>query len=310
MAVHPLPVDVECHLSAIRFAVGRPVPVEQVAGGSLAGNGETLSAEGIDFCRIDERPPAVMAAETARATLEAAPEVSVGAVVYCTDTPTGATPTMDMWTFLEGAGLVDVSATAVSGGACGNLGLGLAAARGILATQPVDAVLLVTSDAVRDGTRFNPDGLTVMSDGAASCLVTRQPFGGFRLTGLSSATQLDIDMNRGFNQARTMNRNIGQAVRQAFAGLDHRPVDCRHFVTANYGTTPRSFLAMAAGCRPAQILTPTAREVGHCFSADILINLFALLAEGDIRPNDRLCMLATSRRSWHAMAADYVPEKR
>lgn len=272
---------------------------------------ETLLREGVEQCRVSTVPPAELAASSCR------PEVLTAmsqecAVVYCTDSPADRTPTEDLWDFLQHAGIPDHPAVVCGGSGCGNLGPGLAVARGLLSAGDSRDVLLVTTDRVVRGTRLVPDGLTVLSDSAASCRVTLDPPEiGFRITGLATLVQADTQrQGHGLAAARSLIAAVSDLVPRAFSGASRPSDECRYLLTGNYGTTPRSLLAMASGLDPSVHYAPRVSELGHCFSADMLIGLQDLIGSGGLRQGDQVMLIASSPKAWTVLGLNFYRKRR
>lgn len=299
------------YLSAIGIALGERTPLDQVAAEDLDGQRETLLAEGLRHVLVSDRAVPDLAAESALRTL-AESTVPVDSVVYCTDTRPDVTATADLRTFFRGIERVDLPGTVVGGADCGNFGLGLAAARQTLLAGQADAVLLVTADRVLGGQRYLANGVTVLSDGAASCVVSRRrPERGPALRVLSAGTtvQRDVaDSDRPLTVARATSRAISRIVRASLEPLSLTAKDVRHLVTGHYGDSPRSFLAMAAGVSPELAHGPRRAEVGHCFAADVLLGAAGLL-DGAAEPGDLVLLLASGPDTWSAVVAECVPEE-
>lgn len=297
------------YASHIFYELGERVPIGKTTDDKVREHLETLHGQGIRHYLVDERPVAELAVAAARPAIDALGGSPVDLFVYCTDTPTDSPVTRHMWQVQSMIGLIDTPAVLVSGGGCNNLGAGLKVARALMATEGLETVLFVTADRVTGSTsRLLYHGMTVLSDSAAACVLTAKPIAdGFRILGMSTEVQADVRSSISqLVMARTIMQKIGQALDRVIAESGVQPAGCRYFVTGNYGRTSSSFLTMAAKCTADQEFGPWVADMGHCFSADILINLFTLMARGLLDPADRLLLLGTSRQSWSVMAAEYT----
>ncbi|MFI6325065.1 hypothetical protein ACIBG8_46645 [Nonomuraea sp. NPDC050556] len=295
------------YLSDIGYTLGEPTPVASVVGDREARDSlDILRQEGVESYRVSESTPAQLAAASCLPQTVAGLSGSAG-VVYCTDSPPSMTLTDDMWDFLCQTGIPDRTAVVSGGSGCGNLGPGLAVARGLLMGGEHMDILLVTTDRVITGTRFVASGLTVLSDSAASCRVTAEPpERGFRVTGMASLVRAATRHHgQGLASARSLITAVGQLVPRAFRNSESSATESRHLLTGNYGVTPRSLLAMAAGLEPEAHYAPRVGELGHCFSADILISLADLDADGSLAHGDQLMLIASSPKAWSVVAVDY-----
>ncbi|PCG84208.1 hypothetical protein CIB93_20545 [Streptomyces sp. WZ.A104] len=298
------------YLSGFAHAAGERVPLAELDDATVADHAERLREQGLRHVRVSASPVPELATASARATLAAAGDASVDSAVLCTDTPAAVSPTMDLWDFLAGTGRSDLPGAIVGGSGCGNLGPGLAAARDAVRAGTASSVLLVTADRVSTGTRYLPSGTTVLSDGAASCLVSREPVGdgpAVRLRSLSLGVRLDTESSaRELAVARATTRAVGGIVRRALEPLGLERRDVGKILMGNYGDASRSFLALAAGVDPRRAHCPTQADLGHCFSADILVNLAELARRGEAVPGEPVLLLASSPRSWAAALVEYV----
>lgn len=298
-------------LSSIAYALGDPVPIDQCNDPTVLRHLDLLAEQGIRLCRISERTGAELAAEVANRTLTGHRGGSLGAVVYCTDTVGAGSVHDELWRFLgQVPAAASVPAFVVSGHECGNLGPALEVATGLLLGRGLQSVLLVTTDRASSTTRFRSSGVTVLSDGAASCLVTTAaPAPAFRILGSGVAVNATIDaVADRLRTARWAHAGIGRAVAQACSRAGIAPVACHYLVTANHGEAARAFLAMATGLPADRVFAPQVAEIAHCFGADALINL-SLLAAGSIaRPGQLALVLSTSPHSWSAAVVESLSE--
>ncbi|GLK99161.1 3-oxoacyl-[acyl-carrier-protein] synthase III C-terminal domain-containing protein [Dactylosporangium matsuzakiense] len=296
------------YASHVSYVLGEPVPIADTTDPEVHARIDALHEQGIRHHLVDARPAAELAATAARPVLDA-----LGAppdlMIYCTDTSTGEAVTRQMWQAQRDMGLVDTPAVLVSGGGCGNLGAGLKVARAVMSAERLDTVLFVTADRVPGPTgRLLEHGTTVLSDSAAACALTVRPIAaGVRLLGMS--TEVRSDVGSSVNQlamGRTIMHKVGRALQRVSAESGVRPAECRYFLTGNFGRTSRDFLTTAARCTPEQAYGPWVADLGHCFSADILINLATLMERGELARGDRLLMLSSSPQSWSVIAAEYI----
>jgi 3-oxoacyl-[acyl-carrier-protein] synthase-3 len=288
----PAPV----YVSAIAHTLGTKVAIADLDEPVLRAHLGSLHEQGLRHCRVSTQPPAALAAAAARETLRRAGDPAVGAVVYCTDTRPELGHSSDLWDFLQRVDRPESHGVVVGGSGCGNLGPGLTTAGGLVRAEDA-AVLLVTTDRVTHGSRYLANGETVLSDGAAACLVGPRPVGpSFAVRGLASSVRAGLEATARMSVAKVSARAIGATARKAAAP---RPVaDVGVLVTGNYGHTPRAFLAMSAGIAPDRVHCPDLAEVGHCFSSDVLIGLAGLLADDAVAPGEPVMLLTASPRSW------------
>jgi 3-oxoacyl-[acyl-carrier-protein] synthase III len=293
------------YLSALSHSLGTKVAMARVDDPVLHSRLDTLHDQGLRNCRVTTESPVALAAASALGTLHRSGDQDVGAVVYCTDTRPEVGHTGDLWDFLLQIGRPASHGVVLGGSGCGNLGPGLATARGIVHADGT-TVLLVTTDRVAGGTRYLPNGETVLSDGSASCLVGARPVGpSFVLHGLASSVRADVESSpTRMSVARATAHAIAATARRATE--PRSPADFGLLVTGNYGRTARSLLAMSAGVPPEQVYCATLADVGHCFSADVLIGLAALIEEDRPELREPVMVLTASPRSWSVAVVERV----
>lgn len=289
------------YLTRIAVRLGAREPIE--SGAKLtAAQVESLRQEGLRFCRVSAEPAVALAAAAARESLLSAAGQDVDLVVVASMEPRQS----EGWQLLVSAGIPRVPITAVSGDACANILAALRFARNAVLAGDARRILVVTADVMPWADRYLEGGGTVLSDGAAAGIVTAEPDGpSFEIAGFGTS----INVGRDENSFPNANAQIiatsmrAAAVQLAANGAGSDPY--AYVITPNYGERTRQFLALAAGMRGAQIYAPAAADVAHCFSADALISLQMLAADG-ARAGDKVAVLATSFRSWSAMALRYV----
>lgn len=294
-------------LSCPAHEFGEPVALAELVDAEVRGHLDLLADQGLSRCRVAAAPPHELAVVAASRALLTQLPTEPDAVVYCCDTPgSKMTPASAVGKFAAGVGLISTPVVAVGGGGCGNLGPGLRTARGLLVAEGLSNVLLITSDHAVGDTRYLPDDLTVLSDGAAACVVGTAPLGpAFRLLGVASA--LDARPGgTGLAAAKAVVAGVARATRHVLLTAGLTPADCRFLVTGNYGTAVRSLLAAAAGFPRDKVHAPWVADVAHCFAADALFSLEMLLAHDVLADGDRILLLATSPRSWSAILVEHV----
>ncbi|MFC4856101.1 hypothetical protein [Actinophytocola glycyrrhizae] len=296
----PAPV----YVSAIAHTLGTKVALTELDEPVVRERLDSLHEQGLRHCRVSTEPPAALAAASARATLRRAGDPAIDAVVYCTDTRPELGHSSDLWDFLQRVERPTSHGVVVGGSGCGNLGPGLTTAGGLVRAEDA-TVLLVTTDRVTDGTRYLANGETVLSDGSATCLVGPRPVGpSFAVRGLASSVRADLEATGRMSVARVSARAIGATARKAAA--PGSVPDRGPFLTGNYGHTPRAFLAMSAGIAPERVHCAGLADVGHCFSADVLIGLAALLEDDGVAPGEPVVLLTASPRSWSVAVVERV----
>jgi 3-oxoacyl-[acyl-carrier-protein] synthase III len=292
----------EVYLSRIGVALGDPVPIAELPEVVAAGSAANLEKEGLSRCLVSGRTSWELAIEAAGRTLEGLPSVvdSVDAVVYVSDSYLDGPAPLRV---LDAIGLSQIPFYGTGMAGCGNLSSALQTARCLVLAGVARVVLVITTDVCPPGRRLMGANLSVLSDGAASCLVSAEPGqGGFRL--LDVRTAVDASLHALALDSQTLPvlkatalgiRRLGTALFEA-GGFNGSAV--AHLVTHNYGGSAVRIMASAIGVPADRIWCPTAADLGHCFAADALINLAALGESGALHPGDRLLALMTGEAVW------------
>lgn len=241
-----------------------------------------------------ERGLEAMAAESGSATLRSAgvePPAVDALVLSCGEVPA---PARAHGRFVEavlaGVGLGDVPFYGLSLNRCVSLLAAIDVASSFVASGRYRRVLVVTTDrAVRDEDRVLPYAL--LSDGAASCLVTAGADGADRYQLLACAAAQDASS---LDSAAQISSDLARQVNDALlAPREMRVSDIAGLMHANIFKPLVVMKERQAGFTLDQLYTDNIARVGHCFAADPLINLVDRAAAGHVLP-DRHYLLASS----------------
>jgi 3-oxoacyl-[acyl-carrier-protein] synthase III len=288
---------------AARF--GARVDIRDLADAKVQANLDSLAQQGISGVRVSEESTAQLAlGVTPGAPDGPASNVAFQAVVVCTDSIEDTTPTEWLVDFQDAAGLGATRAVFVSGSACGNFATGLDVSRGLIASGNADSVLLVLADKVLSGTRHPTLSMTVFSDAAVSCLVTAAPERpSFQLVATATET-LPKPRHEPSElvHARTILTATRSAANRATSG---RTSSIRHVVTPNFGTSTRELLAMAISIPSAHLYPGLVSENGHCFGADVPLNLSELTRSGLLADGHEVLAIASSSTTLSVMVFRY-----
>ena len=171
----------------------------------------------------------------------------------------------------------------------GMLGAMRLAAALLSAEEQWRRVLCVTADRFPAGAKYE-QSYNLISDGAAACVVSREP-AGLRLVTVHQIT------NGGLGQAGDdetvgsyfsyMQRLVTETL--ARAGLTAGELDW--VVTQNMNDKAWQILCRLLRIEFERVWSPSMPDVGHVISADNIINLEQLIAIGRLRPGDRIAMI-------------------
>lgn len=181
----------------------------------------------------------------------------------------------------ERFGLAHATPIGVSAAECANFGTALHLARTLVTTGEARTVLLVTTDAcTTPQQRLLRQVNSVVSDGAASCLVTTEPA---RIEILATATATNQLIRAATNPdtiaALTRRTLIGLADEVLLrANIDRAQV--RQVITNNINTEALRFMTLSAGLDHNLCYDDNVADFAHVHSADNLLNLQSYLEDG------------------------------
>jgi 3-oxoacyl-[acyl-carrier-protein] synthase III len=288
------------HLSSIGYVHGerRPVAELDLAGTSLGPL--VLEIEHYRASDLDIWQLASAAAERALATAPAAPEL----LIYVSENDPDRI--VSVARVMTQVGLPAVDYLAVSGHDCGNLGPALRVATDALHSGACRRVLLILADRALSGRRIMASGMSVFSDGAAACVLTRdaeEDASGpqFVMDGLATTSQVRLDADPDQMILATV-RLAKASVARILADTAGERAQYDHVLFGNYRPASQLFLANAMGFPPDKLLLGPVTEFGHCFSADLLVTLHRYRVDGTLRPGSRVLAATTGLYSWSTVA--------
>jgi 3-oxoacyl-[acyl-carrier-protein] synthase-3 len=237
---------------------------------------------------------AELAVRSGRETLRAAgvkPD-EVDALVLCSTTfPSEVAAHAELiGSVLRGLEL-DVPVTGITLNRCANLLAGLQTAATMVAARRHRTVLVITTDQVAAESERLTD-FALFSDGAASCLVSRESDGApesYHWVADSYAQNPDA-LGRGNEISADLAKTANQRLFAA-AGITVEEID--GLLHNNIYLPIVTMKELQAGFAQAQLDTSNVTRVGHCFAADPLLNLVDRQSAGTIRAGG-LYLLASS----------------
>ncbi|MFD7415730.1 3-oxoacyl-[acyl-carrier-protein] synthase III C-terminal domain-containing protein [Kitasatospora purpeofusca] len=291
-------------ISAIGYECGDLRPVSELAGTTTA-DISPLVTEIVHF-RESRREIWDLAATAAERTLATADRPDL--VLYVSENDPDTTGSLAR--ILDRLGLNDVEHLALSGQDCGNLVPAVRVASDALASGRCERVLLLLADRAEGRDRIMASGLSVFSDGAAACLLS----GGPEPTGprlrVEAAGSRTAVRPAGADPAEqgllSTVRLASGTVTALLDDLGRTRADFRYAILPNYRPAAQRFLLAAMRMPPDRLLLGPVTDLGHCFSADLLITLHRLAAAGALDPGDRLLLATGGPYSWSALAVEYT----
>lgn len=202
---------------------------------------------------------------------------------------------------LDGAIVVGIDQQACTG-MLGSIRMAAA----LLATEPDwRQVLCVTADRFPAGAVYE-QAYNLISDGAAACLVGRQPS---RLR-LRTVHQIS---NGGLGRAgddETVGLYFGythRLVRETLARIGLTPADLDWVVTQNTHRSAWQILSRLLEIDAEKVWAPSLPDVGHVISADVIVNLSELLESGRLHTGDVVALvMAGYGLTWQCAVLEVV----
>jgi 3-oxoacyl-[acyl-carrier-protein] synthase-3 len=260
----------------------------------------TLPQHGLANYRHSNEPVWRLAVAAAEQSLAASP-LPPDLLLYVTETD--PEPAGGLARVAEALGLPTVAHMSVGGHGCGNLGPALQVATAALTARRCGLVLVVLADRAGQRPRVMASGLSVFSDGAASCLVSREPLGTSRLFTVDAVvTRSRVRPDTAGWDMLHLAELAQECAELTAEECGRRPADFDHVLFANYRVVSQRFFTSALRCPEDRLLVGPVAELGHCFSADILTTLDRCAADGHLRPGGHALASAIGPHTWSAIA--------
>ena len=178
-------------------------------------------------------------------------------------------------------GLTHATPIGVSAAECANFGTALHLARTLVTTGEAHTVLLVTTDAcTTPDQRLLRQVNSVVSDGAASCLVTTEPARIEILTTATATNQLIRAATNPDTIAALTRRTLIGLVDDVLSRATINRDQIRQVITNNINTEALRFMTLSAGLDHNLCYIDNVADFAHVHSGDNLINLQSYLEDG------------------------------
>ena len=179
---------------------------------------------------------------------------------------------------------------------CAGFHAGLKLAAALTASGEAEHVLLVTFDQAGDALQRvygeGSDFVYVTGDAAAACVVSRQPAQmQYALRGKVQYSS-NTEQIEHFSNDTDM-RSIAALVKRTCQHAEIAPRAVHHFICNNYTLEATRLFCQLAGISFSKAVTAPLAQHAHCFSADNLINLGHLHAEGALQPGEHALLFST-----------------
>lgn len=242
-----------------------------------------LHEQGMDVYALATEPAAAMFERAARRTLErtGTDPGDVSFLVYCTQhrSATGASR-HDVHQALDRLGLTRAYPIGVCLSACANMYAGLRVATALVREHPGTRVLLASADRLVGDqigySRFLPNDVAVISDGAATCMVG-DAGGDFELLG--SHQHIDPSMSRlaldgDFDELMPKYVNgTRDTIHGLLSRLEVKTGDLAAMVPQSINLTMIRLAAALARVPMERVFVENCRRYGHVQASDTLVNL-------------------------------------
>jgi 3-oxoacyl-[acyl-carrier-protein] synthase-3 len=192
--------------------------------------------------------------------------------------------------------------------ACTSMLGSLRIAGAMLATEPTwERVLCVTADRFPENAVYE-QAYNVISDGAAACVVSRQPSeGGFRLVASHQITNGGLGMASDDETVGSYFSYMHRLIAQTLKRADLQATDLDWVITQNTNDVAWTVLAHLFKIDTEKVVSVTLPDAGHVISADNVLNLAALVESGRIKSGDRLLLtMAGFGLNWQATILEAV----
>jgi 3-oxoacyl-[acyl-carrier-protein] synthase-3 len=248
---------------------------------------------------------AMAAIDKTMAVSELAPE-EVDCIVFATDSFKSARETMAFYRRLvHTRGFTRAYPVMVSMSECANLHAALDVAQSMSAQGRADTLLLVTVDLARmvsPESRLVGEGVGVMSDAAASCIVSPRLLDGLELVCVEKSIRTGlVGIERPLTPQQDLLARLetnGQLFERLFERASLQAGNVTKILPSNLGTSMlRNFLG-DLGFEDRQLFTSNHQRMAHCLASDCLINLHDHVAASEAAAGDVFILYGLGPVTW------------
>jgi 3-oxoacyl-[acyl-carrier-protein] synthase-3 len=303
---------VPAFLHSIGSILGEPQPIASIE--PIARDAallELLHANGLrDYRRADIEPPE-LAARAIAATLEISgvhPRQIAAVVWASTSFQDRAWYTTDISSRLGDLGLWTATTVGVTLAECGNLVPALRVASALAASEHRNVLLVATDRCFTPEQRLIAPSVSVLSDGAASCVVTSERRG-YEMLALRHCTNHRARPENGAPSVRLLHQNaegMRRVARAALADAGVRAEDITRLITNNLTRSVVDVFTAQCGVGGDRAYLDNVASHAHVFAADGLINL----AASGARAGDTFLLATNGTCNWGAAVLRAVDDQR
>lgn len=298
-------------LGAIGYQLGKARPLAELSASDEAARARVLARpEFAHFLSEPSASPYELAAAAIDKTLavsEVAP-AAIDAVVFATDSFCSVKQTMSFYRELVTTrGLGSAYPTIVSMSECANFHAALDVAHMLVARDRARNVLLLSvdlADVVSPDSRIVGDGIGVMSDAAACCIVSSQLHDGLDVLAVEKAISPGLLPG---GQPMSVQEDLLlriEANEQLFGRLMEAAGtaagEVRKVLPSNLSVPMLTTFLGDVGFSAQQLFTSNHRRMGHCLASDCLINLHDHVAAEGADAGDTFVLYGVGPATWGA----------
>lgn len=179
-------------------------------------------------------------------------------------------------------------------------------ARSLLsADRHVQRVLCITADRFPGGAIYE-QAYNLISDGAAGCIVSRDPEG-FRVIGTHAVTNGALSLASDDETVGSFFNYSYRIIQEALEKCGLTIADIDWIVPQNTNVVAWQILARLLAFDHKRVYHPTLGDVGHVISGDNIINIKHLLESGSVRPGEKvLLFMAGYGLNWQCVILEKV----
>lgn len=301
----------EVFIDSIAYVTGQPVALETLAEcRESPQNLQVLQQEGYEQVLVSRESVADMAMRSLRKTLEQGDidPADIDLLIYSSDSAGDQRErecNSQVHRISLELGLENAYPLGINQSTCGNFCSSLRVAAALLKTGETRNVLLVTAEKSENGERIMDSNAAVLSDGAASCLVTTSGRARYRLAGIVQSTihALGCETEAGSKVFLALS-GFQSAFEKFTSRLDLEAEHFSQLIPNNYNRSLLSLYAQISGIGMDKVYDANLKSKAHVYSCDNLINLLDYSGAARLQPGDKIAMLGNGPSNWGLTALE------
>jgi 3-oxoacyl-[acyl-carrier-protein] synthase III len=291
------------------FELGRTRDIAELRGVLDEGRVDALLADGMRHYCVSSQSEAELGISSLKRSLDTAriAPSDLDLIIYCCTRFGQGQHRAEFNARCAEGGFAAVPIVGITALGCAAIAPAIRIAAALIDTDQARHIAVVTSDREPDpGERLTQLGAAILSDGAASLIVSRLAGSGYLVLGSAqTADQRLREMHKSAQVPRLLARSarkMRDVVADALRAARLEPDRIQRVVMTNLKRSANHFVLSQANLSPALLFEGSLEQVAHVFSGDPVINL----AESDKqhgRRGDAECtlLLSLSPYSWGAV---------